>query len=95
VSARTFRVLKTIEGANEKHPEYPLLEGDMLVEQADGSFFKTAPGLGISGFVLNDEQRRTSIEQWDNPPRVEIVGGLDAYAEHLFGAAVSRTETTE
>jgi hypothetical protein len=90
----TYRVTATIEGANAKHPTYPLLEGDMLIEQPDGSFYKTAPGLGIYGFVLTEEQR-ASIELWENPPRVEIVGGLDAYAEHLFGKGAVESHVFE
>lgn len=39
------------------HADYPLLPGDIIVgpDEDDGSWSKQAPGLGIFGFVLSDE----------------------------------------
>lgn len=54
-----FLVTETIEGTHPKHPEYPLLKGDLLVEHEDGSFGKEAPGLCVVGFVLTEEQKAT------------------------------------
>jgi hypothetical protein len=82
---RAYKVTETLRGCHSKHTNYPLLEGDMLIEQEDGSFYKTAPGLGITGFVLTAEQRATLVP-YVKKPQVEIVGGgLAGYAEHLFG----------
>lgn len=52
-----FEVTKRIAGANPLHPDYPLLPGDLLSPNGDGTFFKEAPGLGVDGFVLSDLDR--------------------------------------
>lgn len=77
---RIFKVTKKIEGAHRLHTDYPLLKDDVLVEQDDGTFFKTLQGLGIYGFMLNVEKEieRGSIEQIESVPRFEIVG-MDEY----------------
>lgn len=60
-------------GCHPKHTTYPLLSGDILVEQADGTFNKTAIGLAVNGFVLTEEQRATLKPLKEHPP-IEIVG---------------------
>lgn len=54
-----FRVTSTIEVAHPLHPHYPLLPGDLLVRDFDGTWAKEAPGLAVVGFVLSDEQVAT------------------------------------
>jgi hypothetical protein len=51
-----FRVTSTIEGAHPQHEAYPLLPGDLLVRELDGTWMKEAPGLAVGGFVLTAEQ---------------------------------------
>ena len=55
-AAEGCRVVREIAGANRTHPTYPLLPGDLLVQQADGSWMKEAPGLAVGGFVLTPEE---------------------------------------
>lgn len=52
-------VTEVIEGAHPKHSYYPLLPGDMMIQEANGTWHKFGPGLGISGFVLSDKQVAT------------------------------------
>lgn len=52
----TFRVLSELHG---RHPaphlvDYPLLPGDLIVCNG-ATWTKVAPGLGIEGFILRDE----------------------------------------
>lgn len=47
-----YVVTQTIEEAHPLHPTYPLLQGDLLVRDSDGTFAKVCPGLHVSGFVL-------------------------------------------
>lgn len=51
---------KKLVGVHPKHPEYPLLPGDSLYKRADGTWGKIGPGLGIEGFVLNEDD----LEPW-------------------------------
>lgn len=50
-----LRVTKRIDGAHPLHADYPLLPGDLLVRDADGTFTKEAPGLAVIGFMLREE----------------------------------------
>lgn len=52
-----FKVTEEIKGAHPINTSYPLLPGDFLVEQEDGTFYKVAPGIGMVGFVLTEEQK--------------------------------------
>lgn len=54
-----FRVTEQIDNASAKMPDYPLLPDDLLVREANGSFFKEAPGIGVGGFRLTPEQIAT------------------------------------
>ena len=54
-----FRVTVAVEGAHPLHVGYPLLPGDLLVRDSDGTWTKEAPGLAVIGFVLSDEQEAT------------------------------------
>lgn len=74
--ARVFRVTQTLEGCNPIHVDYPLLEGDILVEQAERVFMKTAPGLAVGGFSLSDEECATLVELPEHPP-IQISGWSD------------------
>lgn len=78
-----FIVTETIEGAHFSL-DYPLLSGDYITEQDDGTFTKFAPGLGIGGFTLTDAQRATltPVVAEDVPP-IKIVG----MAEYLSGGS--------
>lgn len=49
-------VTETIEGAHPKLTNYPLLSEDLLVPEEDGTYYKFAPGLAVTGFVLTPEQ---------------------------------------
>jgi hypothetical protein len=71
-----LKVTETIHHASEKNPDYPLLEGDILIKQEDGTYFKFGPGLGIGGFVLTPEQEAT-LEPVENQPFA--MGGLDEF----------------
>lgn len=52
-------VTEKIDGAHPKQEDYPLLPGDLLLKQSDGSFNKYFPGLAIVGFELTPEQEAT------------------------------------
>lgn len=51
-----YLVTEKIEGAHPRMPEYHLQEGDLVVRNRDFTWYKMAPGLGVSGFELTDEQ---------------------------------------
>lgn len=61
-----LKVAETIRGAHPaKHlRDYPLLPGDVLTKDADGTYTKQAPGLGVVGFVLTPEQA-AALEEVD------------------------------
>lgn len=63
-----YEVTEQLDGCHDIHTDYPLLPGDILVEDEDGSFAKTAPGLGIFGFILSSEQKSTLKELEKHPP---------------------------
>ena len=64
-----FRVTATLEGKSAMHPDYPLLPGDIIAAEVDwdddgneidtGTWMKHAPGIGIGGFVLTDDDVAT------------------------------------
>lgn len=39
--------------------DYPLLPGDLLVLEDDGSYWKECPGMSVGGLRLTDEQAAT------------------------------------
>lgn len=51
---RQWRVTETLEGRHPLHTDYPLLPGDILT-RSGSTWTKQAPGLGIFGFNLSDE----------------------------------------
>jgi len=51
-----YVVIETIKGAHPKHPNYPLLPGDLLVREKGRVFAKEAPGICVLGFRLTSEQ---------------------------------------
>lgn len=57
--ALMFEVTQRIDGANDTHPEYPLLPNDLLAREDDGTWTKVCPGLCIMGFVLSIKEIRT------------------------------------
>jgi hypothetical protein len=60
--------------------DYPLLPGDLLATRPDGTFGKWAPGLGIEGIKLTQEQINTlEVVEEDDVPKIQMVG-LDDYA---------------
>ena len=69
-------VTEAIIGAHPKHPQYPLLPGDLLIKRADGTFGKFGPGLGIEGFVLSEEQQVTLKPSGE---RAFGIGGTDYF----------------
>jgi hypothetical protein len=52
--------------------DYPLLPGDLIKDRGDGTYGKIAPGLGIEGFVLTDEQKLT-LKPQDQPVAIEFI----------------------
>lgn len=73
-------VTEQIDGAHAKHPNYPLLPGDLLLKRPDGTYGKFGPGLGIEGFVLTPEQQATLKPSGEQP---FTMGGLDHFVENL------------
>ena len=71
-----YRVTQKIEGAQRKMPTYPLLPGDLLIEREDGTFYKFAPGLGVEGFILTEEQKATLGRYED---QAFGIGGMDYF----------------
>jgi hypothetical protein len=74
---KCFLVTEEMVGVHPKHPDYPLLPGDVLTQDANGTWQKHT-GLGMFGFVLSEAQTATL------QPRVNAVlgvGGMD----YLFG----------
>lgn len=53
-----YQVTERIEDAHPKF-DYPLLPGDLLVPEPDGTYMKEAPGLAVGGFVLTHAQIAT------------------------------------
>lgn len=51
-----FRVVAEIRGAHPTLPNYPLLPGDLIVRDDDGTWGKEAPGLAVNGFILTPAQ---------------------------------------
>lgn len=49
-----LRVPYQINGAHPLHPNYPLLPGDVLTRDPDGTYTKHT-GIGMFGFVLSPE----------------------------------------
>lgn len=73
-------VQEQIDSAHPLHTDYPLLPGDWLVKQEDGTFYKFAPGIGIIGFVLTAEQEaglkpNEKDQAWS-------IGGMDFFLSH-------------
>ena len=58
-------VTARIINANPKHIGYPLLEGDLLLEDKAGGFTKVCPGLAIAGFRLEAKQVASSLRKVD------------------------------
>lgn len=58
-----FKVTETIEGAHPLLPNYPLLPGDLLVQDSGGTFMKEAPGIAVGGFQLSHEDILDRLEE--------------------------------
>lgn len=54
-----YLVQEEIKGAHPMHTTYPLLNGDLLSRDEEGTFTKECPGITVMGFVLTDEQQKT------------------------------------
>lgn len=55
-----FRVTETMDDVHPSLKEkYPLMPGDLLQKDDDGTYFKEAPGIAVGGFVLTAEQEAT------------------------------------
>lgn len=60
------RVTVRLDGCHPLHEDYPLLPGDILAhDNDDAGWVKVAPGLGIFGFVLTEDDVAT-LEQADD-----------------------------
>lgn len=55
MSEQLLRVTKRMVGVHPIHTEYPLLPGDVLTREPDGTYMKHT-GIGITGFTLTSEQ---------------------------------------
>ena len=60
-----YRVTQTLERKSAIHPDYPLLPGDIISREDDGRWMKHAPGLGIGGFLLTEDDVATLEEAPD------------------------------
>lgn len=71
-----LKVTERIDGAHPTLTDYPLLPGDLIIGQPDGTFYKFGPGLGVTGFELTPEQILTceSYEDTDF-----AIGGVDFF----------------
>ena len=92
-SPHIFEVTETLNGTHPKHTDYPLLPGDVLVAQPDGSFYKTAPGLGIMGFRLSSKQFATLVPRTHVGPLEFVEGGLAGYADYLASKNYSDSDS--
>jgi hypothetical protein len=75
VVRRAYVVTEQLDGCHPLHAGYPLLPGDLLKRDTDGTYAKIGPGLGIFGFVLTAEQQATL--QATIEPIPFAVGGMD------------------
>lgn len=57
-----LRATQSLEGKHPIHADYPLLPGDILTRSSDGTFAKHAPGIGVFGFVLTEQDIATLEE---------------------------------
>lgn len=53
-----FLVVDRIDGARTID-DYPLLDGDLLTKELDGTWLKESPGLAVGGFRLTPLQERS------------------------------------
>lgn len=66
-----WRVTERMDGRHPKHPDYPLLPGDLL--SWDGNkWCKFAPGLAIFGFRIDEGDPLEPVEV-SGGPRVYVV----------------------
>ena len=82
---RMHEVTERLVAKNPFHPYYPLLPGDLLSRNPDGTWTKECPGLTISGFHLTDNEIATLVEG------TFFVAGL-TYIKVNDGEAVQTTE---
>lgn len=59
--AKGFLVTTQIDNAT-KIADYPLLNGDLLIESDNGTFTKVCPGLAVCNITLTAEQQATLRE---------------------------------
>lgn len=56
-----FLVMDDIEGARHPIDDYPLIQGDLLVKQEDGTYFKVCPGISLGGFRISEYALRYGL----------------------------------
>lgn len=56
--SQLLKVTTTIDGAHPKHTDYPLLPGDVLTKDDDGTYIKHT-GICVCGFHLTPAQEAT------------------------------------
>jgi hypothetical protein len=78
-TTRRGTVLVAMEGRRPDFPDYPLLPGDMIRGDEDGTWWKVAPGLAIGGFVLS-ENDVASLGPWMDSSRIVLADGLQDFA---------------
>jgi hypothetical protein len=61
-------VKRVLRGVNERHPNYPLIPGDIIHKDGDGTYWKSSPGLMVGGFTIEEEDIQTWAEYKANPP---------------------------
>ena len=71
--AQLLRLTVQLDGTHPKHPDYPLLPGDVLTRDCRDDTYVKHTGLGMFGFVLTDEQVAT-LEPVDG--QIVLVGSV-------------------
>jgi hypothetical protein len=51
--------------AHSLHPQYPLLPGDVIIQDPDGTWTKHAPGLAMAGLELSEVWIATATRPTD------------------------------
>ena len=70
------RIRRVTAGFTADHklmPGYEFIPGMILVEEGDGTWCKTAPGLGLMGFRIPEVAIERLTESLDSHPSIEFL----------------------